>query len=96
MLRCVAFSALLVLAGCRGKQDFSVIKKGMKSSEVIQLVGTPMTRRSMQTSDWWLYNDPNKHIIVMGHDTVIICTTQEQASKIMEENLRSIDSAELR
>jgi len=96
MRRLMAFIALVISLGCGNKQDFSVIRKGMKSSEVIRMVGTPMTRRPMQTSDWWLYNDLEKHIIIIGHDTVINCTTQEKASKIMEENLRSIDSADVK
>ena len=96
MSRFLFFIVLGISFGCGGKQNFSVIKKGMKSSEVIQKVGTPMTRRPMQTTDWWLYNDPEKHVIIIGHDTVINISTQEQASRIMEENLKSIDSAEVK
>ncbi|HMH32381.1 MAG TPA: hypothetical protein VK543_05085 [Puia sp.] len=83
---------LVPLAACHRSKDFSKIKKGMKPDEVVQLVGTPERRQPMNTAEWWLYHDPEKHVVIINNDTVTNCTTQEEAIKVMERNLKTFDS----
>ena len=64
----------------------------MHSDQVVELIGTPDRRQPMGQSEWWMYNDTAKHLVVIGNDTVINCTTQAEAMKVMEQNLKTIDS----
>jgi hypothetical protein len=83
---------LILLAACHQSKDFSKIKNGMNPDEVVRLVGTPERRRPMNTAEWWLYNDPEKHIVIINGDRVTKCMTQEEAMKVMERNLKAFDS----
>ena len=80
-------------ASCTGKNGFTGIKQGMKPTDVIALVGAPVRKQSMGMAEWWIYNDKDKHIVVINNDTVTNCTTQQEAMKIMNDVLKSIDSA---
>jgi len=64
----------------------------MKSTQVIKLVGAPLRKQPMGVSMWWLYNDPEKHMVIINSDTVANCTTQKDAMKIMDDALRTYDS----
>lgn len=82
---------LLFLASCQNS-DFSLIKKGMKSSEVIKLVGNPKEKMPMFICDWWKYNDKGKHIIIISKDTVTNITTEAEFKKAMKDATLLIDS----
>jgi hypothetical protein len=85
--------AITIFTGCSVKHnDFEKIKTGMKSAEVVKLVGAPPRKQPMGVSMWWLYNDPEKHMVVINSDTVANCTTQKDAMKIMDDALRAYDS----
>jgi hypothetical protein len=86
------FIFLFGLAGCSAKPDFSKIKPGMRSADVIRLAGVPYRKQRMSGVDWWLYNDSAQHIVVVDHDTVANCSTQKEAIEIMTHALRAIDS----
>lgn len=64
----------------------------MKSTDVVKLVGAPMRKQQMGVSMWWLYNDAEKHMVIINSDTVANCTTQKNAMRIMDEALRTYDS----
>jgi len=82
-----------LFVSCTDKQDhFSKIKIGMKSADVVKLVGAPMRKQEMGVSMWWLYNDVEKHMVIINSDTVANCTTQKNAMRIMDEALRTYDS----
>jgi hypothetical protein len=80
------------MAGCKGKPDFTSIKKGMKSADVVSMVGVPLRRQTMGEAQWWLYNDSGQHLVVIEHDTVANCMTQKEAMQIMSDALKKFDS----
>ncbi len=84
---------IVFIASCAEKKnDFAKIKTGMKSSEVVRIVGAPLRKQEMGVSTWWLYNDPQKHMVIINSDTVANCTTQKDAMRIMDDALRTYDS----
>jgi outer membrane protein assembly factor BamE (lipoprotein component of BamABCDE complex) len=83
---CIAFIA------CREKQDFSKIKAGMTGADVVKLMGRPDVRKPMIETEWWLYLDPEKHVVIIRDDTVVKCITQTEAIKVMEETLKNVDT----
>ncbi len=88
---CIGLLAIF-LVSCHQEPDFSKIKPGMKTDEVTAILGRPASRKPMMDSEWWLYNDPGKHMLIIRNDTVVKCTTQGDAMKVMEENLHRFDS----
>jgi len=64
----------------------------MKSNEVIRMIGLPARKQPMGAAMWWLYNDSEKHMVIINNDTVANCTTQKDAMKIMDDALRTHDS----
>ena len=64
----------------------------MSSSEVVSRVGAPGERRRLNQAEWWLYSDPEHHIVVIDADTVANCLTRQEAMRIMDTVLRSFDS----
>ncbi|MBS1598552.1 MAG: hypothetical protein JST75_10040 [Bacteroidetes bacterium] len=84
---------LIAFAGCSEKRnDFTKIKIGMKTADVVKLVGVPPRKQPMGDSMWWLYTDPDKHMVIINNDTVANCTTQKDAMRIMDDALRTYDS----
>jgi len=82
-----------IASACSLKKDeFSKIKTGMKSGDVVKLVGVPMRKQPMGVSTWWLYNDSEKHMVIINSDTVANCITQKNAMRIMDDALRMYDS----
>ncbi|HTS44467.1 MAG TPA: hypothetical protein VMH01_08735 [Puia sp.] len=81
-----------LMMGCINKPDFSKIKKGMKTPEVIRLVGIPDRKQPMNTTTWWIYKDEQHHLIIIDNDTVSNCLTEDEAMKIMNEVLKTFDS----
>ena len=74
------------------KDQFAKVTTGMKSADVVKLVGVPVRKQPMGVSTWWLYNDSEKHMVIINSDTVANCTTQKDAIRIMDEALRMYDS----
>ncbi|MFI5156720.1 MAG: hypothetical protein ACHQEM_11065 [Chitinophagales bacterium] len=64
----------------------------MKTDEATAILGRPASRKPMPESEWWLYNDPGKHLLIVKNDTVVKCMTQAEAMKVMEETLQHFDS----
>ena len=86
-------TTIFLAIGCSMKHDgFSKIKTGMKSADVIKLIGAPPRKQPIGVSMWWLYNDPEKHMIIINSDTVANITTQKDAIRIMDDALRTYDS----
>lgn len=83
---------IIGMAGCKAKPDFKSVKKGMKSTEVISLMGVPSRRQIMGEAQWWIYNDSAQHLVVIDHDTVANCMTQKEAMQIMSDALKKFDS----
>lgn len=81
----------VTLISCSG-QNFNKVKKGMKSTEVIALVGQPKEIRSMWVVKWWMYNDSKKHIIIMQGDSVINSITKAEFEKGFFEAGKFLDS----
>ena len=79
---------LLILASCKSK-DITDIKHGMKSAEVIKILGEPAEKHDMFIFDMWLYNDSkeeaNKHVVVFHQDTVTRVTTKAEMRAKMRE-----------
>jgi hypothetical protein len=96
MYKLLVIFMLISLGSCHHAKDFSSIKSGMTSKEVVRLIGAPERRQPMGSAAWWIYNDPEKHVIIISDDTVTNCTTQEEAMKIMERNLKTFDSLKVR
>lgn len=82
----------MMITACTGKPDFSKVKDGMKSADVVKLVGVPNQRRNMNMAQWWLYTDKDSHVVVISADTVANCLTKKEAIKIMTETLNAFDS----
>jgi hypothetical protein len=84
---------IAIASACSSKKgEFAKIKTGMKSTDVVKLVGAPVRTQPMGVSTWWLYNDPEKHMVIINSDTVANCTTQKDAIRIMDDALRMYDS----
>jgi hypothetical protein len=83
---------LLTLAACQQGKDFSKIKTGMTTSAVIRLTGIPDRKQVMVGSEWWIYDDSAKHLVIISSDTVVNITTQAEAMKTMEKTLKAFDS----
>jgi len=64
----------------------------MRSEDAIQALGRPESRKPMIESEWWLYGDPEKHVLIIKDDTVVKCLTQAEAVKVMEQTLKNLDS----
>ena len=64
----------------------------MSSAEAVRILGRPESRKPMIDSEWWLYEDPAKHVLIIRDDTVVKCITQSEAMKVMEETLKQVDS----
>ena len=64
----------------------------MGAKEIVQLVGAPYERRQMGTAEWWMYRDKDLHVVIIDHDTVANCVTQQEAMKIMTDALKQFDS----
>ena len=64
----------------------------MSSADVIRITGTPDGKQTMVGSEWWIYNDTAKHMVIMSSDTVVNITTQAEAMKTMERTLKAFDS----
>jgi hypothetical protein len=92
MNRILPAMIFLILAGCHQGKDFSKIKTGMSASEVIRLAGIPDRKQMMIGSEWWIYNDTARHLVIISSDTVANITTQAEAIKIMENTLNAYDS----
>ena len=84
---------LICLMSCRHHADFGNIKPGMHRSMLIKYVGAPTDIRHMGSADWWLYDDPQRHLLVVEADTLVRCTTQQEAMDVMTQTLNQIDSA---
>jgi len=82
----------VTLVACKQTKDFSKIKTGMSASEVVRLTGIPDRKQPMVGSEWWIYNDTAKHLVIISSDTVANITTQEDAMKTMERTLKAFDS----
>ena len=85
-------TVIFVVACSQKDRGFSKLKVGMKSSEVVRLVGAPSRKQQMGVSIWWLYTDPENHMVIINSDTVANCTTQKDAMRIMDDALRTYDS----
>ena len=92
MLKSGILCMALVFLACKPEKKFSSIRTGMKAEDVIQLVGRPESKRPMVDAEWWVFNDPGKHVVILKADTVVKCTTQQEAMETMEKNLRMLDS----
>jgi len=87
------FPVIFFLFACADKRDgFAKIKTGMKSAQVVKLVGAPARKQEIGVSTWWIYSDPEKHMVVINSDTVANCVTQKDAIRIMDDALRTYDS----
>lgn len=86
----------IFFVSCHQEPDFSRIKPGMKTDEATGILGRPASRKPMVESEWWLYNDPGKHLLIVRNDTVVKCTTQAEAMKVMEETLNRFDSLNMK
>lgn len=64
----------------------------MSGPDVVRLLGRPESRKPMIESEWWLYQDPEKHVLIIRNDTVVKCITQTEAVKVMEQTLKNLDS----
>ena len=64
----------------------------MSSSDAVRLLGRPESRKPMIDAEWWLYEDPDKHVLIIRNDTVVKCLTQVEAIKVMEKTLNQVDS----
>ena len=93
MKKLLFITTISLTIGCSAKHDgFSKIKSGMKSKDVIKLVGSPPRKQPIGVSMWWMYDDPEKHMIIINSDTVANITTQKDAIRIMDDALRTYDS----
>jgi hypothetical protein len=91
----------LVITACHSENaNFTKIKTGMKSKDVISLVGEPESKTSMMVAEWWNYPKDNK-IIVMANDTVTNVVmdlkaagdSMKSASDKLEKAMKSLDTA---
>ena len=85
------FITMVVLASACAKSDkFAKIENGMKSSEVVDILGTPEDKTNVFGDiEWWDYNT---HIVVIDADTVVNCISKKEAEKEAEELQESLDS----
>jgi hypothetical protein len=86
------FCLCIIFIACQQKPDFSKIKSGMSTEDVVRLLGRPESRKPMIESEWWIYQDPEKHVLIIRGDTVVKCITQTEAVKVMEQTLKNLDS----
>jgi hypothetical protein len=87
---------LVLLAACHGNADFSKVKVGMHSKDVVSLVGEPGNKTPMMGVEWWSYDKDNK-LIVMESDTVSrvvqdMKATQDSMKNIMSSFGQKMDS----
>lgn len=86
------FLLFVLFVSCSSNKNFDRIKIGMKSSEVVKLVGSPKQKMPMIICDWWMYDDPDRHVIVIGSDTVVNISTQKEFNKGMDDVKSTLDS----
>jgi hypothetical protein len=86
----------LTAVSCGKSKDFSKIRKGEQASDILRRYGAPASRRKMPNAEWWVYNDPDKHVLVINSDTIANVLTQAQAMQIMRETLQIADSLHLK
>jgi len=89
-------TSAILLQACKSGPDFGAIKAGMKSSEVVKKIGSPAKVRQMGIASWWLYDDPQQHIVVINSDTVANYLTKADADRIMRETLNAADSLHIK
>jgi hypothetical protein len=78
---------LVTFTACNKNQSkFGQIKPGMKSKEVIALVGDPTSKTPMFTVEWWSYQSDNKMIVISG-DTVERVVMDMKATQDSMKNL---------
>lgn len=93
MKKLMLLFVLFISFSCQSSvNNFDKIKKGMKSSEVIKLVGNPKEKMPMFICEWWMYDDVKKHIVVIGKDTVTNITTKEELKKGLQDVKNFMDS----
>ena len=89
MKKLLLLSVVAMLFSCSKEADFTKIKVGMKSSEVIALVGEPKTKTETGIAGtWWSYDT---HLVVIQNDTVNEFDTNENVKKRMEEVTKGLD-----
>lgn len=72
-------SILIFLAGCSQQpKDFSSVKIGMSSREVLQNAGEPDKKQSIGVADLWTYTNADR-TVVLRRDTVYDIITSANA-----------------
>ena len=94
--RCFGLVLLLFVFACGRGRSFSDIKKGDQAKNILSHFGSPESRRKMGSTEWWQYNDQDRHVLIINADTVVNTLTQEQAMQIMRETLQLADSLHLK
>lgn len=80
----------LIAFACSKSPDFGKIQKGMKSTEVIKLIGKPLTKTTVFGGiQWWDYNT---HMVVINSDTVVNCASKEEIEKGFKDLSNGLDS----
>lgn len=83
---------ILLFITCSSNNNFDKVKIGMKSSEVVSLIGSPKEKMPMFVYEMWIYNDAQNHIVTIGNDTVMNILTQAEFKKTMENIEGEMDS----
>lgn len=84
-----------VLFSCNKEADFTTIKKGLTSEQVVKLVGQPKEQKDIPfiNAKFYLYE---KNVVVFLNDSVTRCETKEAYAKEAEQKMgdmqQSIDS----
>ena len=76
-------SIAIMFISCGKKADFTKVKVGMTTNQLIELVGEPNTKTETGIAgNWWAYDT---HLVVIQSDTVNELDTNENVKKRMQE-----------
>jgi hypothetical protein len=87
----IAFLSVLfaLTVSCKNEADFSKVKVGMKTQDLLTLVGEPNSKDEIpMAGTYWNYDT---HLVVVQSDTINEFLTQAEFKKRMEEVAKGIE-----
>jgi hypothetical protein len=83
MKKVLLLAITIMLISCGNKADFTKVKVGMTSKQLIEAVGEPNQKQDLPfVGSYWTYDT---HLVVVQSDTVNEFLTNEDFKKRMEE-----------
>lgn len=90
MKKSLLIITVLIAFACSKTPDFAKVKIGMKSTEVVKMLGEPATKTPIFGGIvWWDYKT---HMVVIDADTVVNCASKQELEKGFQDVSESLDS----